>query len=76
MKKTGSGVLMAIGVALALLAASPRVATSQGVCGSGFCSDERKECISLCGRCGIDEFACTIGSTCSSNCKCRQPCLG
>jgi hypothetical protein len=75
MKKAGSGLLMAMCVAVALLASS-REAASQGACGSGFCADERKECVTMCGRCGIAEYGCSLGTSCSSDCKCRQPCLG
>jgi len=76
MKRVVCAVASSVGFAFALLAFSPQEGFSQNACGGGFCASERSACIEICGRCGVQEFACTIGGSCSSDCKCRQPCTG
>lgn len=75
MKKTLLALTAAVSFAAAMLLFAPQAAFAQGACGAGFCSEERLGCISLCGRC-IAQFSCTVGASCSSDCKCGTPGCG
>jgi len=41
-------------------------------CGSNFCVEERKACISSCGVGCLARFSCKLGTTCESDCFCKS----
>ena len=72
MRNVAEGLLSAVLCATLMLLLSPRAGYSQFSCGgTSWCASERQGCFDLCGRCGVDWFSCTFGSTCGSDCQCH-----
>jgi hypothetical protein len=43
-------------------------------CGTAFCVEERKSCISMCGAGCVSRFTCKMGASCESDCFCKETC--